>query len=228
MSSSSMILFLHINQLVFNEGRMRKKGFLVSILLIFALSLFASPSWIGVQALGWQSDRTSTATYSGNSATSSGTDEGIGILLSGSLYPESEYPYGLGFQFGATKSTKGKSLQDSGTPLAWRGALTSQYGATISEFVTLEAGTGLLYEKLSDTYVSGGVEKRMTVKSFSLYSSVNLMIQWFGYLSLVGGVSMAIPLFATAELESGGITTKPDMQVSGYSLEALIGLAMSL
>ena len=207
---------------------MKEKGFLIFILLVFALPLFASPSWIGVQALGWQSDQTSTATYMGVSSTSSGTNEGIGLILSGSLYPEPEYPYGLGFQFGATKTTNGESLEDSDVPLVWRGTLTSQYGANISEFVALECGTGILYEKLSDTYVSGGIEKHMTVKSYSLYSSVNLTIQFAGYIALVGGVSLSIPLFASAEVKGGGITTKPKMQVSGYTFEALIGLAISL
>lgn len=58
----------------------------------------------------------------------------------------------------------------------------------------------------------------MTVKSFSLYSSANLMIQFAGYSALVGGISMAIPLFASAEVESGGIATKPDMKFQVLAL----------
>ncbi len=203
---------------------MQKNG-LIPILLILALPLSASPSWLGVQRVGWQSYQEATATYMGESFTSSGPNDGVGIIIAGSLYPEQQRPYGLGFQFGATKELPSDSSE---TPLAWRGVITSQYGSNISESVTLEFGTGLLYERLTDAYTSGGSEKDITVKSFSFYSSLNLIITFAQYLSLIGGVSMAIPLYNSAEVTSGGITTKPDIYVTGYSFETQIGLALAL
>lgn len=205
---------------------MRKTGLIVFIVLVSALPLAASPSWIGVQGLGWQSDHTATATYMGVSSTSSGTDEGVGLIISGSLYPESNY--GLGFQFGVLKATNGNSSGDCDAPLAWRGVLTSQYGSSISEFLAMEFGTGILYESLSDTTTSGGIETHIVVKGFSLYSSTSLVLQFSENLSLVGGLSMAIPLVSYAEVTTGGTTTKPEMHVKGYSFEALIGVALSL
>lgn len=205
---------------------MKKTDLIISIFLISALPLFASPSWIGVQTLGWQSDQTATVTYMGVSSTSSGTDEGVGLIISGSLYPESNY--GLGFQFGALKATNGEFPSDSDAPLAWRGVLTTQYGSSISEYLAMEFGTGILYEELTDTYTSGGLETHLVVKSISLYSSTSLVLQFSRNLSLVGGLSMTFPLGTKAEVTKGGITTKPDMHVTGYSFEALIGVALSL
>ena len=201
---------------------MKKTGILLSILLTLSLPLFASPSWIGVQALNWQSDQSATSTYMGLSSTSSGTHEGVGLIISGSLYPDSDY--GLGFQFGATKES---SSDDADPPLTWRGALTTQYGSSISDFLSLEFGAGILYEQLTKTDVSSGTEK-ITVKSYSLYSSTTLALHFEGNLSLIGGLSMAMPLYTKAEVTSGGVTTQPDMQVTGFSFEALIGIALGI
>lgn len=207
---------------------MKKTGFLVLLSLVSTLSLFASPSWIGVHRIGWRSDQTATATHMGSSSTSSGIEEGIGLVISGSLYPDAEYPYGLGFQLGAVKTTEGWSSTESHDPLVVRGVITSLYGTDISESLFLEFGSGILYERLTDTYSDSGIETHITVKSFSFYSSSSLALRLVGSLSLVGGISIALPLFSTAEKTSGGITIKPDLHVTGYTFEALIGIAINI
>ena len=214
-----MFYLIHILVYV-QEYSMKKIGLLLFLHLVLSLSLFASPSWIGVQGITWHSEQTATATDMGISSTSSGSDEGIGLIISGSLFLGSEY--GLGFQFGATKNNQHDS------PLAWRGALTIQYSSTISESISLEFGTGVLYERLTSTYSSSATEYHMTVQSYSLYSSTNIVFHLAGGLALVGSVSMALPLFTNAEVSRMGLTTNPEMHVTGFTVEALLGVALQM
>lgn len=199
---------------------MRKLGLVAVILLFLSLPLFASSSWIGVQSVRWHSEQTATATYEGESYTTSGSDEGEGLIISGSLYLESDY--GLGFQFGAMKAS------EPDPPLSWRGALTTLYGSNISDFFILEFGTGVLYERITDTYTRGGIDFQATVKSFSFYSTTSLVLYFGDYFSFVGGMAIALPLFAQAEITSGGGSIRPEMHIRGFTYEAQIGMAFNL
>ena len=102
------------------------------------------------------------------------------------------------------------------------------YGASISGLFTLEFGNGFLYERTTSTYTSSGIEEQRTITSFSLHSCSSLVLHFAGNLSLIGGVSMALPLVANAEVTSEGIPSKPEMHVPGYTIEAQIGVALSL
>ena len=212
---------------------MKKTGLLTIILLMLLFSLSAAPNWIGVQVLGWNSDITATISFLGSSTTGSAISNGSGIIISGSFYPSQGSSLSLGYQLGATSvdeitSNGITSTPDSDKPLTWRGGLSAQHRTDLSDFLSLEIGAGVLYEYYTESDTSGGITDTQTLETISLAATSNLLLHLSDSLSLVGGIDFFVPIIANAEVSSGGITAKPEIEIEGTAVQIKVGVAFSI
>lgn len=208
---------------------MKKTSVLIIVLILLAFSLSAASNKIGAQIFTWASNQ--AITTGGSSFDNEET--GIGIIVAGSYYPSEQSSFGLGYQIGATTVhdtyIDGTHVPSSSNdPTTWRGGLAAQYSADLSAVLTLELGAGLLYEFVTDSSTSGGIETRITLTTLSLLSSANLLINLTDTFALVGGIGVSFPLTTNLKGSSGGITVEPDFDVSGYTFQAQIGVAFSI
>lgn len=208
---------------------MKKTSLLTIVLLLLVVTLSAGTNRVGAQYFAWGSEE--TLTLSGISG--SVEENGIGIILMSSYYPSSDSSLGIGFQIGATathqRGINGASpTNTSDDPATWLAGITVQYSADLSNLLGLEVGGGILYEYQTDSSTSSGITTSVSISTLSFLGSANLLINLSDSFSLIGGLGLAVPLTTTYEINVGGISTSRDIEVTGSTIQAKVGVAFRL
>ena len=211
---------------------MKKSCALTLLLLLFGYSLFAAPSWIGVQAFTTSSRNNPALSIWGVDLEGESIATLAGANISGSIYPVRKAPFGFGFQIGASEmyaiSSDTAEIDLSAYPLAWRGSLSAQYHTKIFGLLSMELGMGLSVEQMNKAVGSNETEIRATLNSFSLLSSINLFLPLSEAFSIVGGVGASLPIFAQRKISRGDNTDKVSIDVEGITIQAQVGFALAL
>ncbi len=206
---------------------MKKTLILCTIILLVTGFLFASPSWIGVQGVGSYQQNTTTFTSGDQEST---TTLG-GVNIAGTLYP-GEAPLGIGFQFGASKTTEAtrgtSDLDVSDYPLTWNGGVMAKVKVGMSEMLALELGAGLMYERTITTYDFGLYEANTTLNTLSVLTAADLVAHLSDSLAIVGGVGVSFPLTTKGIYEDNvGTSIEDDFDVKGYTVSGKVGVGLS-
>lgn len=155
----------------------------------------------------------------------------MGIIVAGSYYPSIGSSFGLGYQLGATSTkeiTTGGMTSTPDGPLTWRGGITGQYRTDVSPLLGIEIGAGLLFERAKDSDSSSGTLITMTVSDINLLTSATLLVNLTDDFSLVGGIDLALPLYASIKIRSGGLMVQPDVKVKGSAFQGRLGVVFNI
>lgn len=209
---------------------MKKALFTVMVILLATGALFASQSWIGLQATGSSVKETSTFTILGvTTPEQEHTATLSGVNIVGTIYP-GDSSIGIGFQAGSAKTLedkRGSSDQDvSGYPLTMNAGVTGTFRLNMTEMIAFELGAGLLYERIIHTYDVFGTDVVTSLDTLSLLTSANLVFHLSDSLALVGGIGVAFPLTTTAKATNGSVDYDKEFEVKGYTATAKIGVAL--
>lgn len=211
---------------------MKKTSFLTLLLLLFGYSLFAASSWIGVQAFTTSSRNNPALTIWGADLEGESVATFAGAHLSGSVYPVKRSPFGFGFQIGASEmysiSSDTTDVDLSEYPLAWKASLSAQYHTKIFGLLSMELGMGLLAEQMNKAVGSAQTEIRATLNSFSLLSSIKLLLPLSDAFSLVGGIGASLPIYTQRKIARGDSTDKANIDSEGITVHAQVGIALAL
>lgn len=210
-----------------------KKAFVLALMLLsFCFSLFAASSWIGVQAFTTTSRNNPALAIWGADLEGESEARLAGVNISGSIYPVTRSPFGFGFQVGASEmhtiSSSTVEIDLSEYPLAWRGSLSAQYHTHVFGNLSMELGMGLLVERMNKAVGSGDTEIRATLNSFSLLSTINILLPLSDAFSLVGGVGASLPIYSQRKISRGDNTDKANIDVEGITIHAQIGISLAL
>lgn len=207
---------------------MKKTSLLVIVLLLLVFSLSAGTNRIGAQVFAWSSDETMTIAGSSGSV----LESGAGIVIVGSYYPSTDSTFGLGYLVGAASTNEatmgGVTVDVSDEPTTWLAGITGQYSADLSALLGLEVGAGFQYEFQSDSTTSSGVTTSVSISTLSFLGTANLLVNLSDSFSLIGGLGLAIPLATTYEATTGGISISPDVEITGSTLQAKVGVSFRI
>lgn len=203
---------------------MKKPLILLATLLLVSGFLFASPSWMGVQAL---------SSYQKNTTTVLGVEQEntttlAGLNFAGTIYP-GESPVGIGFQAGASKIFKATNdstvLEWEDYPLTWNIGAMAKFRLGMTEMLALELGAGLMYERTVTTYSYGLYNSETTLNTLSVLTAADLIIHLSDSLSLVGGFGVSFPMATNGTYEDNmNISVEDEYDVKGYTFSGKIGV----
>jgi len=196
-------------------------------------SMFASKSWFGVEGFTTHSEENKTYTFLGVNSSEDSTVTLMGIAISGTIFPNQETPFGIGYQIGAGKiiaATNGSSEEDvSDYPLTFRGSLLFKYNVAFSKQFSMEFGAGGLYESMTrEGFSEDTTVVTVEYNTLSFIANTNLLFHVSDSFALLGGVSIATPLSNKITLSSESLSYNDDIAVTGYTVLGQLGLAFSL
>ena len=204
------------------EGNILKKLALFLVIVMAVTPIFAVSGYIGgtfAPQFGWYSYKVSSD--SGKVLYDQDLSETLIVIgADGATYWGKQHQFGIGYGFdigftvGAKAGDTKLDTSDFGVTISPN--VSFQYRYLLNKNLAIETGTGFQVDFVKDDF---GEKSSISMTTFSLVANVDALYNITDQVGLKGGVSFAIPLGTTGELETGASTISANIDRNGFILK---------